>query len=66
MIEIPCLTQPHLQYKGHVRLAAESLMEGLMEYLTEDSNDAQASTNYKNQQEKMSWSSGLKCCFDYS
>ena len=30
-------------------------MEGLMEYLTEDSNDAQTSTNYKNQQEKMSW-----------
>ena len=35
-----------------------------MEYLTEDSNDTQASTNYKNQQEK-NVMSGLKCRFDY-
>lgn len=36
-----------------------------MEYLTEDSNDTQASANYKNQQEK-NVMSGLKCRFDYS
>ena len=36
-----------------------------MEHLTEDFNDAQASTNYKNQQEK-NVTSGLKYHFDYS